>query len=97
MPDASKLSTIPVGQLGILPLESCCNLGKKVDKYLVKWRKARLVKEPKESIIFDGYEQETFLLKSDCPRFASGEGCTVVVLLSLPPPMLILIVSAFCA
>ena len=73
MPDASKLSTIPVGQLGILPLESCCNLGKKVDKYLVKWRKARLVKEPKESIIFDGYEQETFLLKSDCPRFASGE------------------------
>ena len=73
MPDASKLSTIPVGQLGILPLESCCNLGKKVDKYLVKWRKARLVKEPKESIIFDGYEQETFLLKSDCPRLASGE------------------------
>ena len=73
MPDASKLSTIPVGQLGMLPLESCCNLGKKVDKYLVKWRKARLVKEPKESIIFDGYEQETFLLKSDCPRFASGE------------------------
>ncbi|MCR5367115.1 ribose-phosphate pyrophosphokinase [Eubacterium ruminantium] len=73
MPDASKLSTIPVGQLGLLPLESCCNLGKKVDKYLVKWRKARLVKEPKESIIFDGYEQETFLLKSDCPRFASGE------------------------
>ena len=54
MPDSSKLSTIPVGQLGLLPLESCCTLGKKVDNYLVKWRKERLSKEPKESIIFDG-------------------------------------------
>ena len=54
MPDSSKLSTIPVGQLGLLPLESCCTLGKKVDNYLVKWRKERLIKEPKESIIFDG-------------------------------------------
>ena len=73
MPDASKLSTIPVGQLGILPLESSYSLGQKVDRYLVKWRKERLIKEPKESIIFDGYEQDTFILNSACPRFASGE------------------------
>ena len=59
MPDASKLSTIPVGQLGILPLESSYSLGQKVDRYLVKWRKERLIKEPKESIIFDGYEQDS--------------------------------------
>ncbi|MCR4608727.1 MAG: ribose-phosphate pyrophosphokinase [Eubacterium sp.] len=73
MPDSSKLSTIPVGQLGLLPLESCRSLGEKVDNYLVKWRKERLQKRPQESRIFDGYEQDTYILNSCCPRFASGE------------------------
>ena len=34
MPDDSKLETIPVGRLGIIAMESCTELGKKVDNYL---------------------------------------------------------------
>ena len=41
MPDASKLVTVPVGKLGIIPLQSCTSLGDKVNQYLVKWRKER--------------------------------------------------------
>ncbi len=41
MPDSSKLITLPVGRLGIIPMKSCEELGKKVDSYLVKWRHER--------------------------------------------------------
>lgn len=33
--------TIPVGQLGIIPLQSSWELGKKVNEYIVSWRKER--------------------------------------------------------
>ena len=36
-----NLNTIPVGSLGIIPLEGCRHLGEKVDQYLVKWREER--------------------------------------------------------
>ena len=32
---------IPVGPLGLIPLKSCEDLGKKVDAWLVEWRKER--------------------------------------------------------
>ena len=35
-----ELTTLPVGRLGLVPLESCRSLGQKVDEWLVKWRKA---------------------------------------------------------
>ena len=31
-------TTPPVGDLGLIPLESCKELGEKVDHFLVKWR-----------------------------------------------------------
>lgn len=72
MPDESKLETIPVGRLGIIALESCSELGDKVDHYLVKWRGLRQ-NEHKSTIAFNGYEKDTYLVKSKCPRFGSGE------------------------
>ena len=36
-----NLETIPVGSLGIIPLEGCKSLGEQVDYYLVKWRAER--------------------------------------------------------
>ena len=32
------LETIPVGSLGLIPLDSCKELGQKVNDYLVEWR-----------------------------------------------------------
>ena len=72
MPDDSRLETIPVGRLGIIPLQSCKELGEKVDSYLVKWRAARQ-NEHKSTIAFNGYEKETYVVGSSCPRFGSGE------------------------
>ena len=38
MPDSSNLINVPVGRLGIIPLQSCKDLGEKVDKYIARWR-----------------------------------------------------------
>ncbi|MCR4838801.1 MAG: ribose-phosphate pyrophosphokinase [Eubacterium sp.] len=72
MPDSSKLITLPVGRLGIIPMKSCEELGKKVDSYLVKWRHERSKPENMD-LHFNGYERDTYIVKSECPRFASGE------------------------
>ena len=39
--DERILETLPDGALGLIPLESCKELGLKVDKYLVGWREKR--------------------------------------------------------
>lgn len=70
--DARNLQTIPAGALGLLPLESCREIGEKVDQYLVEWR---LVREHKHEgdITFTGYTRDSYLIKGSCPRFGSGE------------------------
>ena len=77
MPDDSKLETIPVGRLGIIAMESCTELGNQVDNYLVKWRAARQ-NEHKSTIAFHGYERDSYLIDSSCPRFGSGEAKGVI-------------------
>ena len=70
--DKRNLETIPVGSLGIIPLEGCKDLGKKVDNYLVKWREER-ENEHKESLAFSGYMRPSYILEAKVPRFGSGE------------------------
>lgn len=70
--DSHLLSTIPVGPLGIIALQSCTPLGERVDYYLSKWRAERQNAE-KDTIAFNGYEKDSYLLNAKCPRFASGE------------------------
>lgn len=70
--DKRNLETIPVGSLGIIPLEGCKELGKKVDSYLVKWREER-ESEHKESLAFSGYMRPSYILNAKVPRFGSGE------------------------
>ena len=67
-----NLETIPVGSLGIIALKSCQPLGEKIDKYLVKWRGER-ESEHKESLAFSGYQRPSYLIKTNVPRFGSGE------------------------
>ncbi|MBE5946119.1 MAG: ribose-phosphate pyrophosphokinase [Lachnospiraceae bacterium] len=72
MPDSSNLINVPVGKLGIIPLQSSMQLGEKVDRYIARWRNERH-NEHKDSITFAGYEKDSYILKSACPRFGSGE------------------------
>lgn len=67
-----EIETIPVGPLGLMPLRSCEEMGKKVDSYLVQWRKARQSAH-KQSIAFAGYERESYLVPSHISRFGTGE------------------------
>ena len=67
------IETIPVGPLGLIPLKSCTGLGKKVDDYLVEWRRER-ESEHKSTITFSGYQRDSYILEANTPRFGSGEG-----------------------
>ena len=72
------LQTIPVGSLGMIPLQSCSEMGKKVDYYLVKWRTER-EHEHQDSLAFAGYQRDSYILSSHTPRFGSGEGKGVIL------------------
>ena len=75
--EVRNLETIPVGSLGLIPLESCRSLGEKVDSYLVKWRTER-ESEHKDSLAFAGYQRDTYILDTKVPRFGSGEAKGVI-------------------
>ena len=65
-------TTPPVGKLGLIPLESCKQLGQKVDSFLVKWREERKAEEMKHHAAAD-YKQDSYIVKIAVPRFGSGE------------------------
>jgi len=66
------VETIPVGPLGIVALESSQTLGQSVNNYLVEWRNMR-ESEHKSTIAFSGYQRDSYLVNSCCPRFGTGE------------------------
>lgn len=67
-----NLENIPVGALGIIALDGCKEMGKRVDDYIVKWRRED-GPEYKNDIVFNGYERDTYLVNAKVPRFGSGE------------------------
>lgn len=74
-----NFNTLPVGRLGIIPLAGCVTLGQKVDNYLVQWRTGRGNAENEKYIAeYEGYERSSYILKSQTPRFGSGEGKGVI-------------------
>lgn len=72
-----KLDNIPVGALGIIPLDGCKELGRHVDDYLVRWRKED-GHEHKNDIVFTGYEKDTYIVDAQVPRFGSGEAKGII-------------------
>ena len=69
----SNLDMIPVGKLGLIALEGCSAMGKKIDEYIVKWREER-EHAHKGTPDLVNYSRETYLVESRTPRFGSGEG-----------------------
>lgn len=76
--DVRNLETVPVGLLGIIPLEGCKHLGEKVDQYLVNWRTTR-EHEHEDKLSFSGYKRNTYVLGAKVPRFGSGEAKGVIL------------------
>ena len=72
-----NLDSIPVGPLGIIPMASCSELGKKVDKHLVSWRHEREHAQ-KRSVALKEYEKESYVINAKVPRFGSGEAKGII-------------------
>ena len=68
-----ELKTLPVGRLGLIPLDSCRPLGEKVNEWLVQWRKERKNDEF-GTCAFEGYQRDSYIVNVKTPRFGSGEG-----------------------
>ncbi|XCP85720.1 ribose-phosphate pyrophosphokinase [Roseburia hominis] len=71
------LDNIPVGSLGIIACTGCEDMGKEVDKFLVKWRREG-GHAHKDNIVFTGYEKDTYLIDAKVPRFGSGEAKGII-------------------
>ena len=72
-----ELTTLPIGRLGLVSLESSRDLGNKVDDWLVQWRNERNYPQM-DSFAFEGYQRDSFQVKVQNPRFGSGEGKCVI-------------------
>ena len=69
--------TIPYGTLGILALESSRDMGKRVNDYIVDWRNDR-AQNHATAASFAGYNRDSFIIDSACPRFGSGEAKGII-------------------
>ena len=66
------IERIPVGPLALMPLDSIQPLGQKVDEYLSTWRTLR-ERDHKETIAFNGYQKDSYIVQAKVSRFGSGE------------------------
>lgn len=75
--NTKDLATLPVGRLGLIPLQSCQELGQKVNDWLVQWRKERNYPS-EDSFAFEGYQRDSYTIQVQTPRFGSGEAKCVI-------------------
>ncbi len=52
-----------VAPLGLIAMDGASELGAEINDYLVKWGKGQ-----------EGFDADSFLIETDCPRFSSGDG-----------------------
>lgn len=64
--------TLPTAPLKVAALESCRPLAKKVNDYIVSFRKDT-INEVTESPLYINYKSNNYLVDCACPRFGSGE------------------------
>ncbi len=72
-----NIETIPVGELGIIALQSCETLGRKINAHIVQWRQER-EHEHSESPLLRTYSKSSYLVDTSIPRFGTGEAKGVI-------------------
>lgn len=65
-------TVLPVAPLKIAALDSCLELGKKVNDYIVKFRQETF-HTSLNSPLFSSYKLDNYLIDCSCPRFGTGE------------------------
>ena len=71
------LENMPVGPLGFIPVAGCEELGKKVDDYLVQWRKEN-ASTLGDDVVFVDYLKDSYIVDAKVPRFGSGEAKGII-------------------
>ncbi|MBQ4266164.1 MAG: ribose-phosphate pyrophosphokinase [Clostridia bacterium] len=63
---------MPVAPLGVIAMRGCEEMGRAVNEYLMRWQVDNSTDEKLHS--FYGSEANGFLIRTNCPRFGTGEG-----------------------
>ena len=70
-------SILPIAPLKIAALDGCRELAETMDKYLVEFRQ-KSNQEFQNQPNFHGYHEDTYLIKTACPRFGTGEAKGII-------------------
>lgn len=65
-------SILPIAPLKIASLSGAASLAADIDQYLVEFRE-KINQEFQDSPTFYGYHEDSYLIRSACPRFGTGE------------------------
>lgn len=78
MPNLRELeNAMPVAPLKIAALPSAGEMGRRINHYLVEFRKTIHNDKVKNDPAFHGYSEENYLVQLETPRFGSGEAKAV--------------------
>ncbi len=73
MPNITLMeSALPAAPLKIAALDSCIEMGKRINDYIVSFRQETL-KKSLDSPLFSSYQCDNYLVECHCPRFGTGE------------------------
>lgn len=75
--EANKVNSVPASKLGIIVHPSCAEIGAKIDGFIVDWRNH----DERDSLCgngFEGHHRDTYIIKSSCTRFGTGEAKAVI-------------------
>ena len=78
MPKVRELeNALPVAPLKVLAMESAETIGRRVNNYLVEFRK-NMKNTRHDDPAFQGYIENSYLVDASSPRFGSGEGKGII-------------------
>ncbi len=71
------LSITPYGPLGLIPLSGTEDMGRAVDRWLLKWHELQDLQD-REYYTTPGQDRSDFIIAASTPRFGTGEGKGVI-------------------
>ncbi|MCD7835180.1 MAG: ribose-phosphate pyrophosphokinase [Lachnospiraceae bacterium] len=79
MPDLHKLeNAMPVAPLKIIAMPSAADMGRRINNYMVEFRRSIRNDMVKKDPAFHGYIEDNYLLDFSVPRFGSGEAKAII-------------------
>ncbi len=78
MPETKFDEAMPFAPLKIISIGNCNELGMKIDKLITARRKKALLDNSKPAFKMPGYNEDSYLVPFECPRFGTGEGKAVI-------------------